>query len=382
MGSILNFVFLKDTHEYNGDSSYAMQGPIFYYIQNKNYSYTINSEIKAGYKNILLIEGIKKFESLLNIPNSVYEFIKTNDVKLLFTSIPDPCNLSTFIIGCNYLKTKLPKEKYHLIDSNTRLPDIFTFDFFVEEAMFNKDQNFLDELNPLGYISEEININELDSFRNKKFLCFNRNVDKPHRISLLYEYLNNDYTDSYFTFLMKTENYAKIYDSDGNQKLISEEYFIKHIPIELDTHNVSDKSNFIVTNTFKKELFLNSCINLVTESSFDQNELFISEKVFKPIINYQPFIVLSAYGYLKKLRSYGFKTFGDYWDESYDDIENPGDRFKKLLQLIRELNSKTIGELNELYKNVKDICIYNKELFDSLEIDSLEKILKNIENEW
>ena len=32
MGSLLNFVFLKDTHEYNGDETYAMCGPIFYYI--------------------------------------------------------------------------------------------------------------------------------------------------------------------------------------------------------------------------------------------------------------------------------------------------------------------------------------------------------------
>ena len=382
MGSILNFVFLKDTCEYNGDETYAMQGPIFYYIERKNYSYTINSEIKVGYKNILLIEGNAIFGSLLNIPDSIYDFIQNNDIKLLFTSIPDPTDILTFIEGCNYLKTKLPKEKYHLIDSNTRLPDIFTFDFFVEEAVFNKDHNFIDELNPLGYISEEIHVNELDKFRNKKFLCFNRNIDKPHRISLLYEYLNNNYTDSYFTFLMKTENYAKRYGENMNYKSIKTEYFNKHIPIELDTHNVSDKSNFNSTNTFKKELFLNSCINLVTETSFERNELFISEKVFKPIINYQPFIVLSAYGYLKKLRSYGFKTFSDFWDESYDYIENPDDRFKKLLQIIRELNSKTIEELNELYKNVKHICIHNKQVFDSLEIDSLEKILKNIENEW
>jgi hypothetical protein len=382
MGSLLNFVFLKNTCEYNGDETYAMQGPIFYYIERKNYSYTINSEIKVGYKNILLIEGNKIFESLLNIPDNIYDFIQNNDIKLLFTSIPDPTDILTFINACNYLKTKLPKEKYHLIDSNTRLPDIFTFDFFVEEAVFNKDQNFLDELNPLGYISEEIHVNELDKFRNKKFLCFNRNIDKPHRISLLYEYLNNNYTDSYFTFLMKTENYAKRYGEYMNNKGIKAEYFNKHIPIELDTQNVSDKSNFNSTNTFKKELFLNSCINLVTETSFERNELFISEKVFKPIINYQPFIVLSAYGYLKKLRSYGFKTFSDFWDESYDYIENPDDRFKKLLQIIRELNSKTIEELNELYKNVKHICIHNKQVFDSLEIDTLEKILKNIENEW
>ena len=118
MGSILNFVFLKDTHEYNGDSSYAMQGPIFYYIQNKNYSYTINSEIKAGYKNVLLIEGIQKFKSIVNIPDSVYDFVKNNDIILLFTSIPDPCNIHSFINGFKYIKTKLPIEKYYLIDSN------------------------------------------------------------------------------------------------------------------------------------------------------------------------------------------------------------------------------------------------------------------------
>ena len=84
MGSLLNFVFLKDTCEYNGDETYAMQGPVFYYIERKNYSYTINSEIKVGYKNILLIEGNKIFESLLNIPDSIYDFIQNNDIKLLF----------------------------------------------------------------------------------------------------------------------------------------------------------------------------------------------------------------------------------------------------------------------------------------------------------
>ena len=391
MGSILNFVFLKDTFEengnpsypeYNGDNSYAQYGPIYQYIKQKRYPYTINGEISKTHKNLLLIEANHKFESILHIPQDVFDFIKNNDIKLLFTNIPDPCDLSTFIIGCNYLKTKLPKEKYYLIDSNTRLPDIFTFDFFVEEAIFNKHYNFINHPNSLGYISEKIHINELDGVRNKKFLCFNRNIDKPHRISLLYEYLNNDYSDSYFTFLMKTENYADIYRLDVNKISITAEYFNKHLPIELDTHNISDKGNFNVTNTFKKELFLNSCINLVTESSFERNELFISEKVFKPIINYQPFIVLSSYGYLKKLRSYGFKTFGDYWDESYDDIENPDDRFKKLLEIIRKLNKKTIEELNELYKNIKHICIYNKEVFDNLKIDTLEKILKNIENKW
>jgi hypothetical protein len=385
MGSLLNFVFLKDTHEYNGDETYAMQGPIFYYLIKNEYSYTLNGQLKPGYKNLLLIESSHKLQSLLNIPNDVYDFIKNNDIKLLFTSIPDPCNRPTYDLGISYIQTKLSNTKYYIIDSNRRLEGILSFDFFLEESIWNRNQFFGKEITDLGYVSEEIQLNELDSYRNKKFICFNRALDKEHRISLLNEYLTGNYSDSYFTFLLKTEGFARIYDNklNNNQKQqIDVDFFNSKLPIELDTHSISDKSHFRVNNTFKKELFLNSCINLVTESSFQQNELFVSEKILKPILNYQPFIVFAGYGYLKHLKTYGFKTFSDFWDESYDEIVNPEERFFALLKLVRMLNKKSIDELNELYKNLKHICIYNKHIWDNLEINTFEKILKNIENEW
>ena len=382
MGSLLNFVFLKDTHEYNGDETYAMQGPIFNYIQMNNYSYTLNSQLKPNHRNILLIEGRTKLESLLNISETVYNFIKNNDIKLLFTSMPDPCNDATYKLAFKYIKEKLPSNKYYIIDSNRRLKDILSFDFFLEESIINRNQFFKPYPTDLGYVSEKIELNELDGYRNKKFISFNRSVDKEHRLSLLNEYLTGNYSDSYFSFLLKVEGYSHVYTLDGSTPKIDINYFNKHIPIELDTQKISDKSDFRVNDAFKKELFLDSCINLVTESSFELNELFISEKILKPIINYQPFIVFSSYGYLKHLKTYGFKTFSDFWDESYDDIENPNRRFFALLKLVRSLNDKSIDELNELYKNVKHICIYNRQLWDNLKIDTLEKILKNIENEW
>jgi hypothetical protein len=384
MGSLLNFVFFKNTCEYNGDGTYAMQGPIFNYIIKNEHSYTLNGELKSGYKNILLIESNHKLESLLNIPDEVYNFIKNNDIKLLFTSIPDPCNFVTYIIGLDYIKTKLPPTKYYIIDSNRRLEDVLSFDFFLEESTWQRNQFFKNEKTDLGYVSEKIELNELDSYRNKKFLSFNRGVDKEHRLSLLNEYLTGNYSDSYFSFLLKIEGYADLYDiTSDNMEIrnIDIDFFNKYLPIELDTHSISDKSQFRVNDTFKKELFLNSCINLVTESSFQLNELFVSEKILKPILNYQPFIVFAGYGYLEHLKTYGFKTFSDFWDESYDKIESPKYRFFALLKIIRELNEKSIDELNELYKNLKNVCIYNKEVWDNLEINTLEKIFKNIENE-
>jgi hypothetical protein len=52
------------------------------------------------------------------------------------------------------------------------------------------------------------------------------------------------------------------------------------------------------------------------------------------------------------------------------------------MDLVKGLNSKSIEEINEIYLKTKNICIYNRELFNSLELDSFPQIFKNIENEW
>jgi hypothetical protein len=85
---------------------------------------------------------------------------------------------------------------------------------------------------------------------------------------------------------------------------------------------------------------------------------------------------------LKRLKTYGYKTFSDVWDESYDEIEDWRERLKVLMDLVKGLNSKSIEEINEIYLKTKNICIYNRELFNSLELDSFPQIFKNIENEW
>jgi hypothetical protein len=377
MGSLLNFVFLKNTLESNGKDDNSITGPLFWYVSDNNLSYTLNGEIKQGYKNLLLIEGKFSLWSFLTLESDIINFINNNDVKLLACSLADPTHLESYLEVKEHLENVLPN-KHYIVDSNTALKGCFTLDYFLEDAVRSKQLMF-ETPNDLKYKSEEIQISELNNFREKKFLSFNRNVDRRHRTTLLYEYLTNDYSDSYFSFLGRVEfigdvmMFGEIKDYD---------FFNSKLPIELDTQRIDDKMSFNISNTFKKDLFLNSCINLVTETSFDNNELFISEKVIKPIVSYQPFILFGPYGYLKQLKSYGFKTFSDFWDEGYDEIENPEERMEALLKLVREMNSKSINELNALYQKTKENCIYNKEHFNSLDLDEFPSIFKKIENEW
>ena len=129
---------------------------------------------------------------------------------------------------------------------------------------------------------------------------------------------------------------------------------ITDLPIEIDTHSLpkEKKKSFMIGNTFRKDLYQNSNIHIVTETTFDEC-IFMSEKVMRPIVMYQPFIVLGPKGYLKQLRSHGFKTFGEFWDESYDDIDDPKLDTKKVLEIIIKIKNMDILDVNDLYSKTK-----------------------------
>ena len=239
----------------------------------------------------------------------------------------------------------------------------------------------------LKYSNEPISIDDLDVFRNNKFLCFNRTLEKYHRYRLFLDWNENNFNDSLFSFL-------NVYKSSGYDilelvKTYGEDYcnnLEKKLPIEVDTHNIKRDGKLVewdrTHNNFKKELFLDSCINIVTETTFENNELFISEKIVKPLVGFQPFIVLGPQYYLRELKKLGFKTFDCIWDESYDNEQNFKKRYEKVLELVLKINEKDINEVNEMYKSVKDICIYNHNHFKSIKETSIYKIFKQIENEW
>lgn len=395
MGSILNFIFLSDTLVTNGNGTFGNQGPFFTYLQSKNLRYSLNGKVEENCKNILPIEISKGGMGVKEIPDEVFNLVNNNDVKLLIINLPDPTTRSAYIFSLNYLKSKISDlGKLIFIDANLELKDIktnfsnkiYTFNYFIEESTRDK-QNFYNNKNILGYISEPITLNELDRFRHKKFLSFNRNVDKAHRFVLLDEFLKNTFEDSYFSFLRPIDYFqeSKDFFKEYSGVILKDEdigFYNQKLPIELDTHQYDDKCGFPTSNTFKKDLFLDSCIHLVTETTFIENELFISEKILKPLLSYQPFIIFGPYGYLKELKRYGFKTFSNFWDEGYDEIRNPAERMKSLISLVKELNSKSIEELNDIYSSTKETCIYNRNLFYSLELDSLKVIFEEIENEW
>ena len=75
---------------------------------------------------------------------------------------------------------------------------------------------------------------------------------------------------------------------------------------------------------------------------------------------------------LKYLRSYGFKTFGDIWDESYDDEIDNDIRFSKITNVITKLSTISDDDYNTIIEKTKNITKFNRERFYS---DAFKNIL-------
>jgi hypothetical protein len=98
-----------------------------------------------------------------------------------------------------------------------------------------------------------------------------------------------------------------------------------------------------------------SGISIVSETQVE-DDMFITEKTWKPIILKQIFIILGPIGILKKLKDLGFKTFSSIFDESYDEEINID---KKISSIINLCNSLKNSDWSKLYKETEEIREHN-----------------------
>jgi hypothetical protein len=106
-------------------------------------------------------------------------------------------------------------------------------------------------------------------------------------------------------------------------------------------------------------------IEIVLETLFDDLRLHLTEKTLRPIAMGQPFLLAGTYGSLNYLRGYGFKTFGNCWDESYDMITDSVDRMNKIIEVMKNIVSMPMVKRKEMLTTAQAIADYNKKHFFS-----------------
>jgi hypothetical protein len=99
--------------------------------------------------------------------------------------------------------------------------------------------------------------------------------------------------------------------------------------------------------------------NIVTETVFYYDKLHLTEKIFKPIVSKQPFMLLAAPGNLAYLKSYGFKTFDSVIDESYDNIQENDLRTEAVVKQLAWYCGLSDKEKTDVMRAVEPIVLHN-----------------------
>lgn len=125
---------------------------------------------------------------------------------------------------------------------------------------------------------------------------------------------------------------------------------------------------------------MESFLHVVTETCFWETKDHLTEKIFKPIVARQPFVLLGCANNLAYLKSYGFKTFDSWWDESYDSIQDPVERIQAVVKIIKYICSMPEEELEAMLRGMQYILDHNYNLFYSKEFinDAWQELTTNL----
>jgi len=129
-------------------------------------------------------------------------------------------------------------------------------------------------------------------------------------------------------------------------------------------YHIDDNNFYIQYNT--TEISAKSFLTVVTETRYNSPMQNFSEKVIKPIYAKRPFLLLAPAGTLNLLKELGFKTFNNWWDESYDTITDPVKRLESVYQLSIKILSKDYNQLKKILIQMEDILEHNKQHLDNL----------------
>ena len=331
---------------------------LYDYVDSKvedEFIYPINFKSFANGLGLSLSEVWSKDLSQLNpqktfldsIPNHILEKVRNNKVKILLNygfeeydiEQRDTILYLQDILVNKIEEHKIPIENVYYTDANYELDNS---KLKIKSFSHNYTANcFYIDTGEVGSNIEHFKLSENQIEKKKKsnlikkYICYNR-LQKSHREQVVNWIRENDYLeDGYVSYPPDlTLDYTDFNDNWAYHKICTDHY---------DT----------------------SFFSIVNESQYGTySHCYLTEKTLKAIFNFHPVIIVGAKHSLKYLKERGFDTFGDIFDESYDEIEDGNERLDRILNTVGNfLENNTKTQLVDLRKKILPRLIHNYEHF-------------------
>lgn len=328
-------------------------------ITSKNTEYIDDGGII--FHKIIDENGDLNLASILIDGSDIYDNLKYIERNIQFL-IDNYNHVNKFIIMIDYGEAELSK-KTSVINSFPGIKIIT--DTFKKNNIFHKLVYRSNGLNP--QVKTDIKFEPITFFLGRDieymFDIESRNF-QYHFLSLYRGY--KPIREHFHKFLVDSNILNKTLFSYNSEGLKDTKHTFDY-SISLENESVDAKMLMKPGKYFK-----NTFCSLVYEAYWDENVVFFTEKINKCILAGQPFIIISTPKYIDYLKKMGFKTFSNWWDESYDSETNNSKRIKKIENLITEISKWDLKKCEEIYKEMIPILKENQELLNNISNNRIE----------
>jgi hypothetical protein len=215
---------------------------------------------------------------------------------------------------------------------------------------------------------------ETNTVRPYHFLLMNRRP-APHRLAIIH-HLWEHRSHGAISFSVWNNMIDKVYlRTQELYKLDNDKLTIikNKLPLRLDD-GVDPETNPVMDDSIQK--FLDSHLQVIPETFYGckqlEEQMFFSEKTFKPMQFLQPFVLINYVNSLVALREAGYETFSKWINEDYDTIENLQDRTLAVGETVKEFCTLSPKDAANIRKDMLPVLEHNyhQRIKNSKELDN------------
>lgn len=326
---------------------YVLEG-----IRNKKCKLILDDSLEGRHISYLLDTLYRSIEELKLIPSQIYYITNNLLAEDQHKTYSTNKNIKELINVVSYMYNVYDVQRLIYspsVNAGARLPKHFDFNKAVEY----KKQNL---------------------HNIKPFLKINRTGRPERNLFMLFINKNNLYSKFKISF--------PEYGEEGSYDLFPDLTTEKNInslkskiPFDIDQTDKDNhgppgigKGKFDADLPFQVKNYDDTFISVIMCAFPFDEACHLHSSTFNPIYCGHPIIQFGPKGSLAELRKRGFKTFGKWWDESYDGIENGWERLKAIFKLIEELSKKSNKELLFMYKDMAEVLNHNSNLIYNYDI--------------
>jgi hypothetical protein len=371
---------LYPNSETTEDDIFIYPFSLMWRIHFQNYFFGNTGILEYGHVSPHIIHQVRAHKGFFLIDLSVEAFVQDDQLLAMHTYFNEihglPLNKIIYLTGCMNAQ-----EIYDEFCARRMIPD--RPDQRMNVISYPSSQNVYarqlaqSELSEPDYQPEYV--------PEKLFLCWNRRF-RPHRTELALALNKAGLVDrSYYSLndkdpehpAMKFKSTIDLFNNPLLElKPEDANNLLSKVPLIIDNH-----TNIVQMCEDKEMLarnyYTNSLVSIVTETNYHLPEVTLTEKSFKPAKEKHPFIIVGSKNSLKSMKKLGYKTFGDFWDESYDDIADPKSRMKAIVDVCKVIGSWNEQQVVEFRQKVKPILEHN---FNMLRTSPSEWVSEQIAN--